>query len=220
MRSPVYIVGWILSVSFSEMVQAINQTLRRVPTWPVYLIGLLVPVWYLYAGFQGLLGIDFVKEMEHALGLLSLQMLVAVLAVTPIRDYLGLNLIKFRRALGILVFYYVLCHFLVWFVLDVQIVAQVWGDIVKRPYITIGMVGLVLLTPLAATSNNWSIRRMGPKAWRRLHKATYVIAVLGAVHFVMASKTWAVEPMAYLALILGFLALRIRLPRRAQAAIS
>lgn len=202
------------------MMQSINMVLRRVPTWPVYVIGGLVPVWYIYAGLQGYLGIDFVKEMEHALGLLSLQVLVAVLAITPLRDYLGINLVKFRRALGILVFYYVLCHFLVWFVLDVQIVSQVWGDIVKRPYITIGMAALLLLTPLAATSNNWSIRKMGSKAWRRLHKATYVIAVLGAVHFVMASKTLAVEPLTYLVLILGLLALRIKLPRRARPAMT
>lgn len=197
--------------------QRINGLARKAPTWPVYLIGGLVPVWYFYLGLTGGLGADPVKAMEHALGLLSLQTLIAVLAVSPIRDYLGVNLVKFRRALGLLVFYFVLCHFLVWFFLDVQFVAEVWNDIVKRPYITIGMAGLVLLLPLAVTSNNLSIRKMGPLVWRRLHKLTYAVAILGGVHFVMASKTWAVEPMVYLAVILGLLTLRIKLPRRARA---
>ena len=198
--------------------QRINGILRKVPTWPVYLIGGLVPVWYFYLGVTGGLGADPVKAMEHALGLLSLQTLIAVLAVTPLRDYVGINLVKFRRSLGLLVFYFVLCHFLVWFFLDVQFVAEVWNDIVKRPYITIGMAGLVLMLPLAATSNNLSIRKMGPVLWRRLHKLTYLIAILGGIHFVMASKTWAIEPMVYLAVILGLLALRIKLPRRVRAA--
>ncbi len=198
--------------------QRINGVFRKVPTWPVYLIGGLVPVWYFYLGVTGGLGADPVKAMEHALGLLSLQTLIAVLAVTPLRDYLGVNLVKFRRSLGLLVFYYVLCHFLVWFLLDVQFVAEVWNDIVKRPYITIGMAGLILMLPLAVTSNNLSIRKMGPVVWRRLHKLTYLIAILGGVHFVMASKTWAVEPMVYLGLILGLLALRVKLPKRARAA--
>ncbi len=196
--------------------QRINGALRKVPTWPVYLIGGVVPVWYFYLGVTGGLGADPVKAMEHALGLLSLQTLIAVLAVTPLRDYLGVNLVKFRRSLGLLVFYYVFCHFLVWFFLDVQFVAEVWNDIVKRPYITIGMAGLILMLPLAVTSNNLSIRKMGPVVWRRLHKLTYAVAILGGVHFVMASKTWAVEPMVYLGLILGLLVLRIKLPRRTR----
>lgn len=215
-------MGWILWVSFSDMTptQRINAFARRVPTWPIYLIGGAVPAWYFYLGVTGGLGADPVKTMEHALGLLSLQVLIGVLAITPMRDYLGVNLVKFRRALGLLVFYFVLCHFLVWFFLDVQFVDEVWNDIVKRPYITIGMAGLVLMLPLAFTSNNLSIRKMGPVAWRRLHKVTYAVAILGGVHFVMASKTWAVEPMVYLGIILGLLALRIKWPRRARAAIS
>ncbi|MEL7026900.1 MAG: protein-methionine-sulfoxide reductase heme-binding subunit MsrQ [Pseudomonadota bacterium] len=196
----------------------INNFARKFPTWPVYTIGGLIPLWYLYLGLTGGLGADPVKAMEHALGLLALQVLVAMLAITPIRDYFNVSLIKFRRALGLLVFYYVFCHLLVWLVLDVQILAEVWNDIVKRPYITIGMAAFVLMIPLAATSNQFSIRRLGGAGWRKLHKATYVVAVLGGVHFVMASKTWAVEPMVNLALIFGLLALRIKWPKRMRAA--
>ena len=202
----------------AELAQTINGALRRVPTWPVYLIGALPPFWYLYLGFTGGLGVEPITELEHRLGLLGLQMLIAVLAVTPLRRFTGISLIKFRRALGLLAFYYIACHLLVWLVLDVQILSQIWADIVKRPYITIGMAGFVLLLPLAATSNNWSIRRMGPMGWKRLHQLSYAAAILGSVHYVMLVKGWQIEPLLYLGAIL--LLLLARLPgvrRRATA---
>ncbi len=196
---------------------AINSALRRVPTWPVYVIGALVPLWYLWLGLTGGLGVEPIKELEHRLGLLALQTLIATLAVTPLRRFTGISLIRFRRALGLLTFYYVACHLLVWLVLDVQILGQIWKDIVKRPYITIGMAAFVLLVPLAATSGNWAIRRLGPARWRRLHQLSYVAAILGGVHFVMLSKGFQIEPLAYLGAILGLLVLRIELPRRRVA---
>ncbi len=200
------------------MVQTINSTLRRMPTWPVYLIGMLVPVWFLYLGLTGGLGVEPIKELEHRLGELGLQMLIATLAVTPLRRFSGITLLKFRRALGLLTFYYIALHLLVWLVLDVQIVAQIWADIVKRPYITIGMAGFLLMVPLAFTSNNWSVRRLGAARWRRLHQLSYVAAILGAVHFVMLVKGWQIEPLLYLATVLLVLGLRIRLRRGAVPA--
>lgn len=197
---------------------AINTALRRVPTWPVYVIGALVPVWYFWLGLTGGLGAEPIKELEHRLGLLALQTLIATLAVTPLRRFTGVALIRFRRALGLLTFYYVTCHLLVWLVLDVQLLGQIWKDIVKRPYITIGMAAFVLLVPLAVTSGNWAIRRLGPARWRRLHQLSYVAAILGGVHFVMLSKGFQIEPLVYLGAILGLLALRIELPRRRAAA--
>jgi sulfoxide reductase heme-binding subunit YedZ len=80
------------------------------------------------------------------------------------------------------------------------------------------MVGFVLMLPLALTSNNWSVRRMGAAAWRRLHRLVYIIAVLGAVHFIMVKKVWELEPLIYLAVILGLLALRLPKKRKTQAA--
>lgn len=186
----------------------INHGLRRVPTWIVYVVGGAVPFWYLYLGLTGGLGPEPVKALEHALGLLALQMMVAVLAVTPLRNLTGVSLVKFRRALGLLTFFYVLCHLLVWFFLDVQFVDAIWKDITKRPYITIGMVAFVVMLPLAATSTNRAIRKMGPVAWRRLHQLTYVAAILGAVHFVMLTKTWQAEPLIYLGAICALLAWR------------
>ena len=148
----------------------------------------------------------------------KLMFLIAGLAITPLRRVVGLNLIKFRRAIGLLTFYYVVCHLLVWLFLDVQIVSEIWADIIKRPYVTVGMLGFVLMVPLAVTSNNWSVRKLGPR-WRSLHKVVYLIAVLGALHFIMLTKGFQLEPLIYMAVILGLLALRLpkkRLPRSVQ----
>ena len=202
----------------AELVQSLNGSLRRFPTWPVYVIGALPPLWYLYLGFTGGLGVEPIKELEHRLGLLGLQMLIVTLAVTPLRRFTGISLLKFRRALGLLAFYYITCHLLVWLVLDVQILSEIWADIVKRPYITIGMAGFVLLLPLAVTSNNWSVRRMGAPSWRRLHQLSYLAAILGAVHFVMLVKGWQIEPLLYLGAVIGLLLARIPGARRRAAA--
>lgn len=199
------------------LVDQINSFARRVPTWAVYLLLGAPSVWLFYLGLTGGLGIEPIKALEHELGGIALQLLIAGLCITPLRRFLGVNLIKFRRALGLLTFYYVCLHLLVWLVLDVQIPAQIWADIVKRPYVTIGFSAFLLLVPLAATSNNWSVRKLGPK-WRQLHKLTYLAAILGAVHFIWLVKGFQIEPLVYLAVILGLLALRLRPARRKQAA--
>ncbi len=190
--------------------QSVNARLRRVPAWPVYLVGVLPVFWFFYLGLTGGLGPEPIRALEQELGRLSLQVLIAVLAVTPLRKFTGISLLKFRRALGLLVFFYVAVHLAVWLFLDVQIWNQIWKDIVKRPYVTIGMVGLVLMVPLAMTSNDWSLRRLGAGSWRRLHRLTYVAAVLGAVHFVMLRKGWQLEPILYLLAIVALLAARVR----------
>jgi sulfoxide reductase heme-binding subunit YedZ len=165
----------------------------------------------------GGLGVEPIKALEHELGEIALQLLIIGLAITPLRRYLGLNLMKFRRAIGLLTFFYVVLHLLVWLFLDVQIASQIWADIQKRPYITIGMTAFALMIPLAVTSNNWSVRRLGPK-WRSLHKMVYVIAVLGGLHFVMLTKGFQLEPLLYMAAIVGLLALRLRGLRKRAAA--
>ncbi|MDE4191884.1 protein-methionine-sulfoxide reductase heme-binding subunit MsrQ [Phaeobacter gallaeciensis] len=191
----------------------LNQLLRRVPVWSVYLLGLLPVPGLFFLALTGGLGVEPVKALEHEYGELALKLLVAVLAVTPLRRYAGLNLMRFRRALGVLSFIYVLCHLLVWLLLDVQIPSQILADILKRPYITIGMAAFVLLLPLAVTSNNASVRRLGPR-WRILHRLTYPAVALGAVHYVMLVKGFQIEPLVYLAVILALLALRLPVVRR------
>ncbi len=200
------------------LAQRINIRLAKIPTWPVYMIGALPPFWYLWLGLTGGLGVEPIKALEHAIGVLALQALILTLAIRPFREWTGVNLIKFRRAVGLITFYYVVCHLLVWLFLDVQILSQIWADILKRPYITIGMLAFTLMTPLALTSNNLSIRKLGPIRWRRLHQLTYGIAVLGAVHWVMLERGFQIEPLVYLGIILGLLAWRLPRPRRRAAA--
>ena len=193
------------------MIDRLNTIARRVPTWVVYIVGLLPIPWLLFQAQTGGLGAEPIKALEKELGLLALQLLIAGLAITPARRYLRLNLIKFRRALGLLAFIYVSLHLLVWLVLDVWILSQIWADILKRPYITIGMAGFACLVPLAATSNNFSIRKLGA-TWRKLHRLTYLAAILAGVHFIWLVKGFQIEPLLYMAAILALLVLR--LPKR------
>ena len=193
------------------MIDRLNTIARRVPTWVVYIVGLLPIPWLLFQAQTGGLGAEPIKALEKELGLLALQLLIAGLAITPARRYLRLNLIKFRRALGLLAFIYVSLHLLVWLVLDVGILSQIWADILKRPYITIGMAGFACLFPLAATSNNFSIRKLGA-TWRKLHRLTYLAAILAGVHFIWLVKGFQIEPLLYMAAILALLVLR--LPKR------
>ncbi|WP_299400755.1 protein-methionine-sulfoxide reductase heme-binding subunit MsrQ [uncultured Roseobacter sp.] len=198
------------------VVDHINAFARRVPTWGLYIVCLLPVPWLLYLAQTGGLGREPIKALEHELGEIALQLLIIGLTITPLRRLLGVNLLKFRRALGLLAFTYVALHLLVWLVLDVGILSQIWADILKRPYITIGMVGFILLLPLAVTSNNWSVRKLGA-GWRKLHRLSYLAVLLGGVHYIMLTKTWAAEPLLYMAAILGLLALRLPKARSKQA---
>ena len=190
--------------------RTINGVLRRIPAWLLYIVGPLPGLWTFYLGLTGGLGPEPIKVLEHELGEFALQLFILVIAITPLRNLTGISLIKFRRALGLLVFFYVAGHLAVWLLLDVQDPAAIWKDIVKRPYITIGMAGFALLVPLAVTSNNRSLRKLGPKAWKKIHLLTYPAVLLGGVHFVWLVKGWQTEPLIYLAVIAGLLATRIK----------
>jgi len=196
----------------------LNSAVRKVPIWAVYGAGLLPLGWLVWLALNGGLGVEPVETLEHRLGLLGLQFMIGTLAVTPLRRATGVNLVKFRRALGLLTFLYIVLHLLVWALLDVQTVGAVWADVVKRPFITVGMVAFVLMVPLAATSFDRAVRLMGAAAWRRLHRLTYAAAILGAGHYVMLSKGFQLEPLLYLAAVLGLVAARIRPPRRLESA--
>ncbi|ALI55922.1 protein-methionine-sulfoxide reductase heme-binding subunit MsrQ [Celeribacter marinus] len=198
-------------------VDVLNNAVRRIPAWPLYIVAVIPPVAMFYWAITGQLGVDPVKNLEHEMGQLGLQVLILTLAITPLRKYAGVNLIKFRRALGVIGFAYIFLHLLVWLVLDVQILSQIIKDILKRPYITIGMAGFVMMLPLAVTSNNWSIRKLGSK-WRVLHKLFYPAILLGAVHFVMLVKGWQIEPLVYLAIVTILLALRVKWSARLRMA--
>jgi methionine sulfoxide reductase heme-binding subunit len=191
------------------MIDRLNGLARRVPTWVVYGLG-LVPLGFLVWGavFGGL-GVDPVKAIEHRLGELGLQFLLASLAITPLRR-LGLNLIRFRRALGLLAFSYVALHLVAWVWLDMGLRwSEMAADLVKRPYVIVGMIGFAVMIPLAVTSTNAAIRRMGPQAWGRLHKLAYVAILAGVLHLLLLSKVWTSEILVYAGLAGVLLALRL-----------
>jgi sulfoxide reductase heme-binding subunit YedZ len=192
---------------------ALPRRYHKASVWALYLIGLCPAVWYFYLGATNQLGANPVKEFEHALGIWALRFLIATLAITPLRDLAGINWLHYRRALGLLAFYYVLMHFIVYVSLDLGFnFAAVGSDIAKRPYITIGMACLVLLIPLAVTSNNWAIRKLSG-AWNKLHKLIYLIALGGALHYVLAVKAVTLVPFVHIALIVLLVAYRaIRRP--------
>jgi sulfoxide reductase heme-binding subunit YedZ len=195
--------------------QAANGTLRRVPVWLVYALGAMPALWLLWLIISNGLGFDPVKELEHRLGKLGLQFIVAGLAITPLRKLTGISLLRFRRAVGLLAFGYVALHLSVWLLLDIQLRwAEIGKDIVKRPYITVGMLGFAALVPLALTSNDLALRKMGARAWQRLHRLVYFAALAGAVHYVLVVKAWPPEPLVYLGVVAGLLALRLRWRRR------
>lgn len=198
----------------SVIADPVNKAARVMPAWPIYVGALGYAGWMLYLGITNQLGVDPVKVLEHKLGEAGLYMLVAGLAITPLRKYAGINLLKYRRAIGVSCFLLVFFHLTVWAVLDVQQLGRVWADIVKRPYITVGMGAFVLMLPLALTSNNWSVRRLGAK-WRKLHKLVYPAAILGAVHYVMLVKGIQFRPMVFLGIVLILVGLRYWPKKRA-----
>jgi sulfoxide reductase heme-binding subunit YedZ len=200
------------------IIETLNKALRRVPAWPIYPLSLAYAAWLVWLGATGGLGAEPIKALEHALGKPALYLLVGGLTITPLRQWVGLNLIRFRRAIGLSCFFFISVHLLVWLVLDVQALDRIWADILKRPYITGGMAGFILLIPLAVTSNNLSLRRLGPVRWRKVHKLSYPAAVLGGVHYLLLGKGWQLRPMIFLAVILLLLVLRYKKARRRAVA--
>lgn len=202
-----------------DVAQTINARLRKVPAWPLYFIGMVPAATYFYWAVTNQLGADPLKVLEHQLGIWALQLLIAGLLVTPIRNLCNVNLIKYRRAIGLLAFIYVCLHLLTYLLLDQQWDwATIWKDITKRPYIIIGMLAFLGLVPLALTSNTYSIRRLGAAGWKKLHKLVYVVAVFGAVHYLLLVKAWPPEPFVYLGIVLillGYRFLRLQLRRLA-----
>jgi len=166
------------------------------------------------------LGANPVERIQDTLGQWGLRFLCITLAVTPIRDWLNMPwLVQLRRMLGLYAFFYVLLHFLTWLILDQGLYwSGILEDIGKRPFITIGFAALLLLVPLAVTSTNKMMRRLG-KRWKSLHRLIYAICLLAVWHYYWQVKADTTEPLIYLAIVLvllGWRAWKAR-PRRARA---
>lgn len=181
--------------------------------WALYAVGLMPGLYAFYLGIYGGLGADPVRAFEHLLGLWAFRFLCLGLAVTPLRDLFGINLIAYRRALGLIAFYYVLAHFAVYLTLDRgMILSSIAGDLLKRPYIMLGMAGLLMLIPLALTSNQWSIRRLGPR-WNRLHKLTYPILIVAILHYALSLKVIDPEAAFYIVVTIVLIGYRLVRPK-------
>jgi sulfoxide reductase heme-binding subunit YedZ len=189
---------------------------RRTADWSrfirlaIYCFGFVPAVWTFYLGLLDQLGADPMKTLEQTLGLWALRFLIVTLTITPLRELGGVNLLRYRRALGLLAFYYALMHLTTYIVLDQGLnFSAIWADILKRPYITIGMLAFSILVPLAVTSNNAMVRRLGGAAWARLHRWVYLAGAAAAVHFVLVVKSWPAEPLIYAAIICVLLVYRV-----------
>jgi methionine sulfoxide reductase heme-binding subunit len=186
---------------------------------PLVFAACLYPALHLLAGafgFAGVsLGADPVARMLHTCGKWTLNFLMITLCMAPLRDLThSLLWLRFRRMFGLFAFFYALLHLLVYLVLDQEgNFRALWQDIVKRPYITIGMLGLLLLVPLTLTSTAKSQRRLG-RRWTRLHRLVYAVAVLGVWHFWWQVKKDVREPLVYAGGLAVLLAWRVWKERR------
>ena len=172
----------------------------KIAVFLVCLIPLGMLVW---RGINNGLGANPVEFIQLTTGRWTLRFLVFTLCVTPFRKLLKLpDLIRFRRMLGLFAFSYLCIHFLTYLVLDQSLdLSAIWKDVAKRPFITVGFLGFLLLLPLAITSTAGWIRRLGGKRWQALHRAIYFAAVCGVIHYYWKVKSDVRMPLFYGALV-------------------
>ncbi|MBF0887642.1 MULTISPECIES: protein-methionine-sulfoxide reductase heme-binding subunit MsrQ [Gluconobacter] len=182
----------------SDFVSALRAVKRH---WRVilYPIGMIPAAWLVWQGQHGALGADPVNVFERSLGLWAFRFLLACLVLAPLKRFAGINLLRYRRLTGLLAFFYASLHVLAYIGLDHGFDWGVlWTDITRRPFIILGMSALVLLVPLALTSNAFSMRLM-KRRWKVLHRLIYLAAVLAGIHFFLSFKTLNAVSAPYLA---------------------
>jgi sulfoxide reductase heme-binding subunit YedZ len=183
-------------------------------TKPVVFLTCLLPLAFLLLQAFGVVGLSLganpIEALLHELGRWGLKFLLLTLTITPLRRLTGWNwLVRFRRMLGLFAFFYVVLHFLCYAILDQGMdIAAIIEDIIKRPYITLGMIGLLLLLPLAVTSTKGMMRRLG-KRWQRLHRLVYIIAVVAVWHFYWQVKLDTLDASIYALVLIILLGIRV-----------
>lgn len=188
-----------------------RRTLDRLVYGLVWLACLAPLLWLVWRGYNNDLGANPIDRLIRELGVWGLRLLIVGLAITPAARLLRQpRLIRFRRTIGLFAFAYVLLH------LTNYVVTEQWfdwaaigKDILKRPFITVGMAAFVLLVPLAVTSTNWALRKLGPVRWRKLHRLTYLIVPLGVIHYLMLVKADHRPPLIYGAIVAVLLGWRV-----------
>ena len=193
----------------------------------VWVVALVPLARLLYGFWTDDLTVNPIEYVTRVLGETGLQLLLASLALTPLRIVFGVGWpVTVRRLLGLFAFCYIGLHFGVWIVLDHFFDWRTMlDDVVKRPWITVGVTALALLVPLAATSTTGMIKRLGGVTWRRLHRLVYAAAVLGVLHYIWLAKKVLIEPWVYAAVLGALLGIRgwdagRRLLRRRRPAIA
>ncbi len=191
----------------------------------VFTLSLLPLAWLVWQALFGYLGVNPVETVNRFLGDWALRFLLIALAVTPVRKVTGwTRLGRLRRMLGLYAFFYASLHLASYVGLDLFFDWQaLWKDVVKRRYITLGMTAFVLLIPLAVTSTNAMIRRLGGRRWQALHRVVYVIGVLAVAHYWMMVKADIREPAVYaavLGVLLGYRVLAAWMGRRRSAVLG
>jgi sulfoxide reductase heme-binding subunit YedZ len=197
----------------------VTKTIRRIGKPLVFTVALEPFGWLVYNAFWGDLGVNPVETITNHSGIWTLRFIAITLALTPVRWLTGFNwLALFRRMMGLFAFFYGTLHFMTYFILDHSLqFAGVWDDVVKRPYITAGFTAFVLMIPLAITSTQGWIRRLGGKRWNLLHRLIYITALAAVLHYFWKVKLDTTYPVYYGMLMVGLLGARVwqRLGRRA-----
>jgi methionine sulfoxide reductase heme-binding subunit len=201
--------------------------ITRVVKPALYFASILPLAWLLYALLSGLVMGDQVKFMQHVTGDTVLSCLMLTLAITPLRRLTGWNeIIRVRRLIGLTAFWYACLHLTTYVVFDQSFsISEILRDIEKHPWVLVGFTGFLCLVPLAITSTNGWIRRLGGKRWQRLHRLVYVAALAGVLHYLWLVKKDIRYPLIYGVVLLVLLASRLwwatgraREPRRAARA--
>jgi len=176
----------------------------------VWLLSLAPLAWLVYGAFNSLLGANPIEYITRATGDWTLRLLLLSLAITPLRRLTGWHpLIRFRRLLGLFAFFYAVLHLLTYLWFDKFFdLAEILKDIQKRPFITVGVAALLVLVPLAVTSTAGWIRRLG-RYWQPLHRAVYLAAGLGILHYLWLVKADRRGPLTYAALLAALLLARL-----------
>jgi len=176
-----------------------TAAVRRIVKPVVFLAALGPFGWLVYNAFWGDLGVNPVETITNYTGIWTLRSIVITLAITPVRWLTGFNpLILFRRMTGLFAFFYGTLHFMTYFILDHSLVfAGVWDDVVKRPYITAGFTAFVLMIPLALTSTQGWIRRLGGRKWNLLHRLIYITTIGAVLHYFWKVKLDTTYPVYY-----------------------
>lgn len=183
----------------------------------------LLPLCFIaYDGWNGQLGANPLEFFLRTTGVLTLVAVLITLSITPLRKVFGWNgLIKYRRMLGLYAFAYGCLHLVTYSIFDKSlIVADIASDVIVRPFIAIGMLAFLMMVPLAVTSTNGMVKRIGGKNWARLHKLTYAVAVLGVIHFWMIVKSDIFYPALFGLMVLLLLGFRIVYNYRSRAESS